>query len=143
MAIVTVLVVVMRYVLDKGAIALQESVVYMHGIAFMLGIAYTLKENAHVRVDVIYSRLPDRSRAWVDLFGHLTCLVPTCLALLYFSADYVARSWRVMEGSPEAGGIRAVFLLKSLIPLMATTLLLQGLAEVARAVRRLRGLEGA
>lgn len=141
MAAVTVCIVVVRYVLDEGTIALQESVVYMHGITFMLGIAYALKEGAHVRVDVIYSRLSADAKARIDLVGHLIFLVPTCTAILYFSTNYVARSWHVMEGSPEVGGIPAVFLLKTLIPLMAGTLLLQGLAEVARAIRQLRDFE--
>ena len=138
MALVTVLIVVLRYAFSEGAIVLQESVIYMHGLVLMLGIPYALKENRHVRVDLIYARLGERARAWIDLIGHLTCLVPVCVFILYFSAGYVQSSWQVLEGSPEVGGIPAIFLLKTSIPVMAAGLLLQGLAESARGILRIR-----
>lgn len=134
MMAMTVVVVVLRYGFDIGAIVLQESVVYMHGLAFMLGIAYTLKNDGHVRVDIIYSRLGARSRRHINLFGHVVFLIPVCLFILVSSLDYVAASWRVLERSPEVGGIPAVYLLKSLIPVMALTLLLQGIAEIIRCL---------
>ena len=130
----TVVVVVLRYGFDVGAIVLQESVVYMHGLAFMLGIGYTLKTDDHVRVDLIYSRLGHVARRRVNLFGHVVFLVPVSLFILLSSLDYVAASWRVLERSPEVGGIPAVYLLKSLIPVMAVALLLQGIAEIIRCL---------
>jgi TRAP-type mannitol/chloroaromatic compound transport system permease small subunit len=134
MVLATVLVVVLRYALNQGSIVLQESVLYLHGITFMLGIPYALKHDAHVRVDLIYGRLGPRGRALVDLVGHLLFLVPVSVAIIVFSHTYVANAWRILERSPEVGGLPAVFLLKSLIPLMAVLLLLQGLAEIARSV---------
>lgn len=142
MVLVTLVVVLMRYLLNQGAIVVQESVMYMHALAFMLGIPYALKEDAHVRVDLIYARLGRRGRAWVDLLGHLVFLLPVGVAIIVYSRTYVASAWRVMEGSPEVGGIPAVFLLKTLIPVMAALLLLQGIAEIARCVRVLRGPSG-
>lgn len=134
MAGVTVVVVLLRYGFGVGAIVLQESVMYMHGLAFMLGIAYTLKSDDHVRVDLIYSRLGVAARRRINLFGHIVFLVPVCVFALVSSLDYVAASWRVLERSPEVGGIPAVFLLKTLIPVMALTLLLQGIAEIIRCL---------
>lgn len=138
MVVITVVVVVLRYAFDGGSIRLQESVLYLHALVFLLGIPYALKHDAHVRVDIVYARLEPRRRAMVDLAGHVLFLVPVCLAILYYSQPYVARSWRILEGSPEVGGIPAVFLLKTLIPVTAVLLLLQGLAEIARCIRTLR-----
>lgn len=111
---------------------------YMHAVVFMLGIPYALKHDVHVRVDVFAERLGKRGRAWVDVMGHLLFLVPVCVTILVFSLPYVASSWQVLEGSSEVGGIPGVFLLKTLIPLSAVLLLLQGLAEVVRLVSELK-----
>jgi len=120
MVMVTFLVVVFRYVFDMGWIALQESISYFHSLVFLVGAAYTLKHNAHVRVDIIYDRLSDKSKAWVDLLGHIF--------------PYVTDSWRVTEGSREAGGLPAVYLLKSAILVMAALLMIQGSALILRAL---------
>jgi len=138
MAFLTVFIVVLRYAFNESAIMLQESVIYMHGAVLLLGIPYALKEDGHVRVDLIYSRMSERGRTLVDVTGHLVCLLPVCAFILYFSVGYVANSWRVLEGSAEVGGIPGVFLLKTLIPVMATALLLQGLAETARGISKIR-----
>jgi TRAP-type mannitol/chloroaromatic compound transport system permease small subunit len=143
MVLATVTVVVLRYAFDRGAIVLQESVMYMHGLAFMLGIPYALKADAHVRVDLVYGRLGPRARAAVNLAGHLLFLFPVSITIILFSYGYVASSWRILERSAEVGGIPGVFLLKTLIPLMAGLLLLQGVAEVGRALAVLRGNETA
>ncbi|MFV2090932.1 MAG: TRAP transporter small permease subunit [Pseudomonadales bacterium] len=131
-------IVVLRYGFDLGAIALQESVLYMHATSFMLGIAYTLKHDEHVRIDIFYSRLSDNGKTFVNLSGHILFLLPCALTFGVLSLNYVSASWRILEGSPEIGGIPAVFLLKSLIPLMALTLIAQGLAEIGRAVLTLK-----
>lgn len=93
MVLVTFAVVVLRYAFDAGSIALQESITYMHAILFMLGAAYTLQQDGHVRVDIFYQRFSRRGRAWVDLLGTLLLLVPICLFLLASSWDYVLSSW--------------------------------------------------
>ncbi len=132
MVLVTFLVVLLRYAFDLGWIAMQESVTYMHAVVFMLGAAYTLKHDGHVRVDIFYRAFSPRTRAWVDLFGVLVLLLPTCGFILWIGWDYVASSWSVSEGSREAGGLPGVFLLKGLILLMPALLLLQGIASVLR-----------
>jgi TRAP-type mannitol/chloroaromatic compound transport system permease small subunit len=141
MVLVTFLVVVLRYAFDAGSIALQESVTYMHAMLFMLGIAFTLQQNGHVRVDIFYQRFSRRGRAWVDLLGTLFLLVPVCLFLLVSSWDYVAESWAVQEGSREAGGLPGVWLLKTLILLMPLLLLVQGLIWMLRSGLFIAGVE--
>ncbi len=134
MVLVTLAVVVLRYAFDTGAIVLQESVVYMHGLLFLLGIPYALNINAHVRVDIIYSKLEPPRRRMIDLAGHVLFLLPVAGFIFVTSLPYVAASWQVLEGSPEVGGIPAVFLLKTLIPVMAAALFLQGLAAILSLV---------
>ena len=138
MVLVTMLVVVLRYGFNVGAIALQESVMYMHGILFLLGIPYALKHGAHVRVDILYTRLQPPRQALIDLIGHCRFLLPVATFIFVTSLPYVAASWRVLEGSAEVGGVPGIFLLKTLIPVMAALLALQGLAEICKALLKLR-----
>ncbi len=138
MVLITFSVVVLRYGFDWGSIAMQESVNYLHALVFMAGAAYTLKHNEHVRVDILYSRLSPRGKAWVDLLGTLILLLPFCIFLIWISLPYVTNSWKLLEGSREAGGLPLVYLLKSFIPLMGLLLLLQGLSLIARSLLRLR-----
>lgn len=132
MAAATGLVVVLRYGFNAGSQALQESVNYLHAAAFMLGAAYTLQCDAHVRVDIFYRRWSPRTRAWIDCIGSIVLLAPMCVFILWISIPYVADAWSIRESSADPGGLPAVFLLKSLIPVLAVTLLLQGLAEILR-----------
>lgn len=138
MALVGVVVVVLRYAFDAGWIWMQESVTWMHALVFMLGAAYTLRHDEHVRVDVIYRRLSARRRAAIDLAGTLLFLLPLCGYLIYESLPYVSGSWRVAERSREAGGLPGLYLLKTVIPVMAVLLALQGVATALRAVETLR-----
>lgn len=131
-------IVLLRYAFNIGSIAFQESITYMHGLVFMLAIAHTLKINGHVRVDILYQRFGAKGKAWVNLLGTCFLLLPVCAFILAISWEYVAASWSYYEGSREAGGIDAVFLLKSLIPLMAGLLLLQGVSEALKALQILK-----
>ena len=135
----TVLVVVLRYGFGIGAIALQESVIYMNSLVFLAGIAWTLKENGHVRVDIFYSRFSMRTRSLVDLLGHLVLLLPVCVVMFIWCFDWVAASWRIFEKSPEVGGIPAVFLLKTLILVLPSLLIAQVVSESIKRVLALRG----
>lgn len=128
MVITTFIVVVLRYIFDIGWIALQESVSYMHAMVFMLGAAYTLKHNGHVRVDIIYQRCSDKTKAWIDCIGTLCLLMPVCLFVIWSSWEYVADSWAVYESSRNSGGLPAVYLLKTSILLMVGLLILQSIA---------------
>ncbi|MGC1508773.1 TRAP transporter small permease subunit [Ketobacter sp. MCCC 1A13808] len=147
---ITVLVVVIRYGFQSGhitlgglrisSIALQESVMYLHAMLFMLASAYTLKHDAHVRVDVFYRRFSPRAKALVDLSGTLLLLFPACGFILYISLDFVDFAWNMKERSGESEGLAYVYLLKTLIPVMAVLLLLQGIAEALRSLIVLKGV---
>ena len=129
------LVVVLRYVFGIGSIWLQESVIYAHAALILLAAGWTLWAGGHVRVDIFYAGMPARKKAWVDLAGALLLLMPFMLALVFLSLPYVSRSWMIFERSREVGGIPLVWLLKTLIPLFAILLGLQGIAQAIRAWR--------
>lgn len=132
------LVVVLRYGFNLGWIWMQESITYLHAAVFMLAAAWTLQCDGHVRVDIFYCRRSPRWRAAVDLAGAVLLLVPFCLFLLVIGWDYAAASWRLMEGSREAGGIPLVYLLKSLILALPALLLVQALVGMRVNWRTLR-----
>jgi TRAP-type mannitol/chloroaromatic compound transport system permease small subunit len=131
-------VVVLRYVFGIGSIWLTESILYAHAALFMLVAAWTLREGGHVRVDIFYAHVSQRTRALIDLLGAGLLLVPFMAVMLYFALPYVARSWAILETSRETSGLPAVFLLKTLIPVFAAMLALQGLAQAMRAFETLK-----
>ncbi|MCR9113921.1 MAG: TRAP transporter small permease subunit [Rhodobacteraceae bacterium] len=131
-------VVLLRYVFGISSIAVNESVLYMHAALFMLGAGYTLLVDDHVRVDIFQSRASDRGKARIDLAGHILLLIPSMLALLYWSWPSVRNAWAIYEGPISVGGIPAVFLLKTLIPAFCILLLVQSLACLMRNLARLR-----
>ena len=126
-------VVVLRYAFGMGSIGLQESVLYAHAALFMLAAAWTLQVEGHVRVDIFYANASPRRRALVDLIGAVVFLFPVAIAIAVLSLPYVERSWAILEHSREASGLPFVYLLKSLIPLFALLLGLQGIAQAIRA----------
>ena len=130
-------VVVLRYAFDQGSIWLTEAIVYGHGTLIMLAAAWTLLAGGHVRVDVLYTDASPRTRAWVDLLGALLLLLPFMLVLAWFALPYVERSWSILERSRETSGIPAVFLLKTLVPLFALLMALQGVSQAIRAAHLL------
>lgn len=140
MVIVTFIVVVMRYVFDAGLIWVQESVVWMHAAVFMLGAAYTLRDEDHVRVDVFYRTMSARRKAWVDLTGVTIFLLPLCLFLAWNSFEFVTQSWGLREASRESGGLPYPFvpMLKSILLLMPLAVALQGLSLFLKSLRTLR-----
>jgi len=122
-------VVVLRYLFNIGWISMQESILYMHALVFMLGAAYTLKHDGHVRVDIFYHKMGARGKALVNVLGSLLLLLPVCVFIISYSWDYVANSWSLQEGSREAGGLAGLFLLKSSIVLLPVLLILQGTSQ--------------
>ena len=131
-------IVLMRYGFGAGSAKLTESIIYGHAALFMLAAAWTLRENGHVRVDIFYADAPPRRKALVDLFGALLLLIPFALSLFILSLPYVARSWSILERSRETSGLPLVYLLKTLIPVFATLLVLQGISQAIRALQTLR-----
>ncbi len=141
MALLTTAVVVLRYGFNTGSIMAQEAIIYLHGCVFMLGAAYTLQQDGHVRVDIFYRKFSRRGQAWINAVGGIVFLMPLCGFILVSSWDYVAASWIIRESSAEAGGVPAVFLLKTLLPLLALNLFLQALAETLRNAAVLVGTQ--
>ena len=139
MVVVTCAVVLARYVFGIGSIALQESVMYMHGIVFMLGIAFTLKEQGHVRVDVLHEKLSLQARTMIDIAGAILFLLPVSIFIFWTSLDYVGFAWSLQESSAQPGGLPGVYLIKTLIPIMAALLALQGVAEIMKGIVTLTG----
>lgn len=128
MMLVCCLIVVLRYGFAMGSTAIQELLGYLHGTAFMLGAAYTLHCDEHVRVDILYRRFNNTQKAWVDATGTLFLLLPVSLFLLWFGWQFFHTAWLLREGSAEPGGLAYVYLLKAVIPLASGLLLLQTLA---------------
>ena len=140
MVVVTFIVVILRYVFDIGFIWVQESIIWTHAVVFMLGAAYTLQAEEHVRVDVFYRNMSNRSRAWVDLIGVLIFLLPLCVFLAWNSIDFVTQSWSIGERSREPGGLPYPFfpMLKTVVLLMPITVALQGISLFLRSLDTVR-----
>ena len=132
MVLIQFAIVLGRYVFGVNSIAVQESVLYLHATLFMLGAGYTLLVDGHVRVDIFYSRLSGLWKSRIDIFGHFFLLMPAMLTLIYWSWPAVENSWSIFEGPISVGGIKAVFLLKSLIPAFCVLVMLQSLAILIR-----------
>ena len=139
MVLVTFVVVVMRYVFDAGLSWMQESVTWMHACVFMLGAAYTLRHEEHVRVDIFYRGMNDKRRALVDAVGIVVFLLPLCGFIAIKTWDFAAASWAMKEVSRESGGLPypMIPLLKSVILVMPITLALQGLSLLLQSLRKL------
>ena len=127
-------IVVMRYGFNYGRVDMQEGVVYLHVLILCLCMGYTMRFEGHVRVDVFYSKMQEKTKARVNLIGDVLFLLPTCATIIFYSSDYVATSWRLLERSQEAAGLPLIFVLKTLIPIMAGLLFWQGMIWVIRQV---------
>ena len=131
--------VAMRYLFQAGSVGLQELEWHLFALIFLLGSAYTLKHDEHVRVDIFYQSrwMTPKRRAAVDLFGCLFMLLPFCVLMIYSSIPFVTQSFDWGEASPDPGGLPYRWLLKAMIPFGFLLLALQG---VAMAIRRLQVL---
>lgn len=140
MVLLTTIIVVMRYVFDAGQIWMQESVTWMHAAVFMVGAAYTLLHEEHVRVDIFYRKMNARRRALVDFLGVLLFLLPLCGFLAWMAWDFAAVSWAINESSREPGGLPypMIPLLKSIVVVMPLLVALQGVSLLLRSWAALR-----
>lgn len=111
---------------------------YLFSLVFLLTGAYTLKHDRHVRVDVLYARLPARAQAWIDLAGTIVFLIPFSIVGLWVSWPAVRASWAILEGSPDPGGLPR-YPVKTVILVAFVLLLAQGFAEAVRRAAFLRG----
>ncbi|MCP4701334.1 MAG: TRAP transporter small permease subunit [Gammaproteobacteria bacterium] len=133
----------MRYAFSFGSVALQELEWHLFALTFLLGAAYTLRHNGHVRVDILYRSkwMNARRRDWVNLLGGLLFLAPFCLLIIVSSWPFVHNAFVQMESSPDPGGLPYRWLLKAAIPVSFSLLLLEGLADALRHFLRLSGQE--
>mgnify|MGYP002850651860 CR=1 FL=1 len=138
MVVLMVAIVVGRYFLGFGSIALQEAVTYLHALVFMLGLSFALKRRAHVSVDIFYRNYSPATKALVDLVGGILLLLPFCILIFVSSWDYVLASWAILEASSENEGIAAIYLLKTLMIIMPVTLGIQGIADMLNSILILR-----
>jgi len=125
---------------DLSSNAFIEGQWYMFSLLFLLGAAWTLQKDEHVRVDVLYGRSSPRTRAWIDLLGTVLLLLPFCVWAIWMSWPAVRNSWAVLEVSPDPGGLPR-YPLKTLIPVAFAFVALQGLAWVVQKIAFLRGID--
>ena len=126
--------VAMRYFFQSGSVALQEMEWHLFSLIFLIGAAYTLNHDDHVRLDLFYKSkfMDDQRRAWVDLFGSIFLLMPFCILIISTAWPFVVQSYIHLEGSPDPGGLPYRWILKASIPLGFTFLLLQGVSDIVK-----------
>lgn len=121
-----------RYFLDHTAVWVTELEWHLFAIIFLLGAAYTMQTDGHVRVDVFLQKGTDKQKKFVTLTGHLVLLIPMCLFLIPPAWDYFLQSWNIGEGSGDPGGIPALYPIKAFIPISFVLVLSQATIESLR-----------
>ncbi|MEH6489646.1 TRAP transporter small permease subunit [Hyphomonas oceanitis] len=132
-------VVILRYAFGLSFTWLSEIVIYAFAAMFMLGSAAALRDDAHVRVDILRPRFGEAGRNWVELVGTYLFLFPICLRLITNGEQGLTRSWSLLEGSRESDGLPILFLFKTLVPVFAVLLMTAGLSVALKAALRLTG----
>ena len=138
MVLLTCLIVILRYLFNIGFIWMQELVRFFYAAVFLLCAAYTLAEDAHVRVDIFYSKLSTKNKYIINLLGSLIFLMPVCFITFYYSFSYVINSWTQLEGSLEERGLHAVFIMKTFIWIFSFMLFAQGISTIAVGLKKIR-----
>lgn len=134
LVVVTTYDVISRYLFRKSFVFIQEAEWHLFAIMFLVAAGYTHLKGDHVRVDIFYARMSPRRKAWVDLIFGLLFLFPTVFLIVWTSIPFVSASVKVLEGSPDPGGIPGRFLLKAVIPLGFILIGLQGISETIKTV---------
>ena len=127
--------IVFRYFFNISSASLQELIMYCHAIIFMFGISYTLKENGHVKIDIIFNTFSKKIQSYISIIGILLFIFPMAFFLIYISMGMVIQSWLILEGSSEAGGLNLVFILKTIIPLTGFLILLQSSSQLLKLIK--------
>jgi TRAP-type mannitol/chloroaromatic compound transport system permease small subunit len=130
MFITVIINIFLRYLFNINYIFLQELVMYMHAFIFLFGISISLKEDSHVRIDIFSNKLGVGYRKLIDLIGLIIFIIPFCLFVIYESTSMITRSWVMLEGSSEPGGLPIVFILKSSIYLFSFLIFIQAVNKV-------------
>jgi len=138
LVLVVVFDVITRYVFNESSVAVQELEWHLFAILFLMGAAYTLQNDDHVRVDLFYSKFNIKQKAWLNIFGTIIFLIPFTLLIIYASQNYVLNSFALNESSPDPGGLPARYILKAFIPISFLFLLLQGLSLLFKSVLEIK-----
>ncbi len=109
---------------------MQELVMYMHAFVFLFGISICLKDDKHVRIDVISNKLDEKIKRVIEMLGLVLLVIPFCIFVIYESSPMILRSWGMLEGSSEPGGLPFTYLLKASIYIFALLILLQALKRL-------------
>ena len=131
--------VLLRYGLNHVSIAMQELEWHFFAAIFLLGAGHTLKQNGHVRVDLLYNNFNDKKKAWVNLMGSIVFLLPFTAMVFFSSQDFFSSSFQIKETSPNPGGLPARYILKAMIPIGFGLLFLQGVSEFFKNILFLKG----
>jgi len=138
MVLVMCISVVQRYLFQSNHIWQQELILFMHAVVFLTVAGCTLRDDGHVRVDMLYEHVSAGKKAWINLIGTVIFLFPVCGAVIYFSYSFISNSWEILERSREYDGLPVVFLLKTFIWVFAATLILQGISVIIRSISELK-----
>lgn len=142
LVLITVYDVLMRYVFRAGSIYIQESEWHLFAANFMLAAGWTLLNDGHVRVDLIYTLLDDKKKAWIDFLGSIVFLLPYCMLVIWAAWPFVVDSWSILEGSSDPGGLPARYLLKTVIPVAFLLLAIQAISQAVKNFLLIAGKEG-
>lgn len=132
--------VVMRYALGISFVFTQELEWHLFAFIFLMGAGYTLQQDGHVRVDILYQRMSPKQQAWVNLLGVIFFLLPGCYLVISTSLGFAQKSFAVLEGSPDPGGIPYRFILKSCVPAGFILIALQGISLGLKSLLTILGI---
>ena len=130
---------VIRKVFNTSSNSWLELQWYLYGAAFLGAAAYTLKENEHIRIDIIYGMWSRRTQHWIDLIGHLFFLMPFVTLMIYFLYPWVMRSYRIGEVSTNSGGL-ILWPAKAMLLIAFVMLFWQGISEIIKKIAIMRGV---
>lgn len=133
--------VILRYTMNVSSIASQEMEWHLFATMFMLGIPYTLRHDGHVRVDLVYERLPNHLKDWIDILGGLLLLMPFCILIVWYGLDFAKESWMLNETSGDPGGLPYRWIIKSMISFTFFATAIAGIGMILGSVNELRGVK--
>jgi TRAP-type mannitol/chloroaromatic compound transport system permease small subunit len=132
LVLITIYDVLMRYVFKAGTIWIQEAEWHLFAANFMLAGGWTLLRDGHVRVDLFYAKFNPKTKALIDLLGTIVFLLPFCALIIWASMPFVIASWSMLEVSPDPGGLPALYLLKTVIPVTFFLIGIQGISQLIK-----------
>lgn len=126
--------ILLRYIFNINFIFLQELVMYLHAFIFLFGVSICLRDDSHVRIDVVTNKLRKKNKIIIDLIGYIVLVIPFCFFVIYESTTMISQSWSMLEGSSEPGGLPIVYILKSSIYIFSLLLLIQTIGKISRDI---------